>query len=309
MQQNWQMASQCFPFCVQDMGVGQHMMMVQMPVGINHPYAMMVANNANQQETHGHDTHLAANRIWELSRDTQGCHQVQTALDNATDDEQAAIANQLRGRVWDALQCRNANHVLQKCIATMRPQPLQFIIDEIMSPGPGSGAHAAQHRFGCRVVERLLEHCRPDQVKPLVDDILTNGPMLCMDPYGNYVVQHLLEYGTAHYKHSMSMIVAKQIASMPGDYHCCAVVSAALCHSLPDDKVVVSRAVLSRRGLLVSLARQRHGHDAVLTLLGLVNTREKAEAERQLHSSIVQLRKSRYGRVMAKILESSSTVV
>lgn len=249
-----------------------------------------------------------ASRVWELSREARGSRQVQEAIDNASnDDERAAIAQQLHGKVWQALECRNANHVLQKLISSMRPQASQFVIDEIRSRGSRSAAYAAQHCFGCRILERLLEHCTPEQLHGLVEDLLSFGPQLCTDQYGNFVVQHMLEFGSDEHKHRMSRIVAGQIASIPGDYHGCAVVSAALTHSLADDKIVVARSVLGRRGLLVCMARQRHGHDAVMCLLNLVNIKERAEAERQLRASIGQLQRSRYGRVMAKYLESQSS--
>lgn len=244
--------------------------------------------------------------VWELSRDAQGSRQVQEAIDvAANDEERAAIAQELHGKVWEALECWNANHVLQKLISSMRPQASQFIIDEIRSRG--SAAYAAQHCFGCRVVERLLEHCTPEQVGPLVEDLLEAGPKLCTDQYGNFVVQHVLEFGTDEHKHRMSRIVAGHIGSIPGDYHGCSVVSAALTHSLPKDKIVVARSVLARRGFLLCMARQRHGHDAVMCLLNLVNTKERMEAERQLRASIGHLQRSRYGRVMAKYLESQSS--
>lgn len=247
----------------------------------------------------------AGSRVWDLSREAKGSRHVQEAIDNASnDDERAAIAQQLHGKVWQALECRNANHVLQKLISSMRPQASQFVIDEIMSRGPGAAAYAAQHCFGCRLVERLLEHCTLEQVGTLVEDLLDFGPQLCTDQYGNFVVQHVLEFGSDEHKHRMSLIVAEQIASIPGDYHGCAVVSAALTNSLPDDRIVVARSVLGRRGLLVCMARQRHGHDAVMCLLNLVNAKERAEAEIQLRASIGQLQRSRYGRVMAKYLES-----
>jgi len=246
--------------------------------------------------------------VWDLARQAKGSRQVQEAIDNAPgDDERAAIANELRGHVWQALECRHANHVLQKLISSMRPQEVQFVVDEIMSGGRGSGVTAARHIFGCRVVERLLEHCQPEQVGSLVEDLLEYGSELCSDQYGNFVVQHVLEYGCDDHKHRMSQIVAEQIVSIPGDYHGCSVVSAALKHSLPDDQVLVARAVLARRGLLTRMACQRHGHDAVMSFLNLVNTRERAEAKRQLRASIVQLRKSRYGRVMVKQLEPQNS--
>jgi len=189
----------------------------------------------------------------------------------------------------------------------MRPLAAQFVIDEIMSPGPGSGVHAARHIFGCRVIERLLEHCKPEQTRALVEDLLHCGSQLCTDQYGNFVVQHILEFGCDDHKQRMSHIIAAQIATMKRDYHDCAVVSAALTHSAQNDKILVARAVLGRRGFLVSMARQRHGHDAVMSLLNLFDERERAEAERQLRKDIKELTKSRYGRVMAKILDLRSS--
>jgi len=277
---------------------GDQMIFVPLHMQPQHSFASPVS-----QETFSNVS--LTSHIWELSRDSQGSRRVQEAIDLASnDDERAAIAQELHGKVWEALECRNANHVLQKLISTMRPQASQFVIDEIMSLG--SAAYAAQHCFGCRVVERLLEHCTPEQVRPLVEDLLDAGPKLCTDQYGNFVVQHVLEFGTDEHKHRMSRIVAAQITSIPGDYHGCSVVSAALTHSLEKDKIVVARSVLARRGFLVCMARQRHGHDAVMCLLNLVNTKERMEAERQLRASLGQLQRSRYGRVMAKYLESQS---
>jgi len=280
--------------------VGDPMMFVPVQVPFQHSCTVPVSHRTHPQEN-------LAGRVWQLSQEAKGSRQIQEAIDNAADDdERSAMAIQLHGHVWQALECRNANHVLQKLIGSMRPQAAHFVIDEIMSRGPGSAAHAARHIFGCRVVERLLEHCKPEQVGPLVEDLLNNGSQLCSDQFGNFVVQHLLEFGSDQHKHRMSRIVAGHIASIKGDYHGCAVVSAALTHSVPEDQRVVARAVLRRRDLLVSMARQRHGHDAVMSLLNIFDTRERADAERQLRASIAQLKNSRYGRVMAKYLEPQS---
>merc|ERR1719326_2532951 len=77
--------------------------------------------------------------IWRLSTDGQGCRLVQEVLtDAACDDERIVVASELHTHVWEALRCPNANHVLQKCIDTMRPADSQFIIDEILEGGPGA---------------------------------------------------------------------------------------------------------------------------------------------------------------------------
>ncbi|CAK0893103.1 unnamed protein product [Prorocentrum cordatum] len=128
-------------------------------------------------------------------RARQGCRRVQQALDDARGPEACGrLAAELRGHVWDALRCPHANFVLQKCITTASPDACQFIVDELLQRGHGALAQAARHRYGCRIVERLLERCRPEQVEQIVDCILDDAVTLCMHPYGNYVAQHLLEH-------------------------------------------------------------------------------------------------------------------
>ena len=52
------------------------------------------------------------------------------------------------------------------------------------------------HPYGCRVVQRVLEHCTIGQVKEYTRrEILQSTVPLATDQYGNYVIQHMLEYG------------------------------------------------------------------------------------------------------------------
>merc|ERR1712190_562957 len=133
-------------------------------------------------------------RVWTLSQDADGCRKVQELIEDCTDGEQEGIAAELQGHVWQALVCPHANHVLQKCIMSMRPQTCQFIIDElIMEKKVASGA---QLKYGCRVIQRLLEHCREDQVHEICEKLLASGIELSGHHFGSYVMQHLAEYGT-----------------------------------------------------------------------------------------------------------------
>ena len=52
------------------------------------------------------------------------------------------------------------------------------------------------HPYGCRVIQRILEHCMPEQTCPILDELHQHTERLVQDQYGNYVIQHVLEHGT-----------------------------------------------------------------------------------------------------------------
>lgn len=52
------------------------------------------------------------------------------------------------------------------------------------------------HPYGCRVIQRILEHCNPEQTMPILVELHDNIERLVQDQYGNYVIQHVLEHGT-----------------------------------------------------------------------------------------------------------------
>merc|ERR1711879_360057 len=65
--------------------------------------------------------------------------------------------------------------------------------------------------FGCRVVQRLLEHCSSNHLQRVLDNILACVPRLTQDAYGNYVIQHMLEHGRKEDKRTIISIIRKNI--------------------------------------------------------------------------------------------------
>lgn len=51
------------------------------------------------------------------------------------------------------------------------------------------------HPYGCRVIQRILEHCTPEQTAPILEELHSHTEQLVQDQYGNYVIQHVLEHG------------------------------------------------------------------------------------------------------------------
>ena len=58
----------------------------------------------------------------------------------------------------------------------------------------GNVGPLSTHPYGCRVVQRVLEHCTIPEVKDQVrSEILSTTLPLATDQYGNYVIQHMHE--------------------------------------------------------------------------------------------------------------------
>merc|ERR1712217_104700 len=103
------------------------------------------------------------------------------------------LCTELEPFVAELYDSPHGNHVLTKLVEVIPAVALQPIIGQLQSQGP---AIVAKHRFGSRVLERLLEHCSEMEIGELIDQIVEKSEMLCKHIYGNFVIQHLLEQGS-----------------------------------------------------------------------------------------------------------------
>jgi hypothetical protein len=237
--------------------------------------------------------------VWTLSKDPAGCRAVQQAFDEAEcDADRIVLASELHTHVCDALKCANANYVLQKCISTMRPADSQFIISELQQAGPGAVARAARHRYGCRVLQRLFEHCSPNQLHEIAEDLLQHAVPLCSHIFAKYVMQHLLEHGTEDQINRLTDILASNARMMGEDGSGSAVIGKALEHASPSSQAALVRALLEQPGLLADMACSRHGHLAAKLALQLAEAPHKWAALNELVGQHDKLKASRYGRVL-----------
>ena len=69
---------------------------------------------------------------------------------------------------------------------------MQFIIDSFKEKGL---VEICVHQYGCRVIQRMLEHCKEEQKKPIYREVFERVLDLTKDQYGNYVISHVLEHG------------------------------------------------------------------------------------------------------------------
>jgi len=210
-----------------------------------------------------------------------------------------AIAHELAGHVWEATASPHGNFVVQKCIAVLPAEALDFVISELMAKNI---VQVAKNKFGCRVLQRLLEKCPSQQVNPIVEAVLSSATEVAKHPYGNYVVQHLLLHTELGARRRLVAALVANVRGLAIDAFGCGVVSAGLTVSAEDIRSVFARAMLHEEGLLVHMACTRHGHVAASRMLQVLRGAKRDEARRMLSERIEVLRASRFGRLVAPSL-------
>ncbi|EJU05662.1 ARM repeat-containing protein [Dacryopinax primogenitus] len=125
-----------------------------------------------------------------LSWHMYGCRVVQKAIEYITPEQQSQLIAELAPDIMKCVKDANGNHVVQKLIERVSPDRLTFV-----EAFKGSVYDLSTHTYGCRVLQRCLEHLTEEQTRPLLDELHEHTANLMQDQFGNYVVQFVLEHG------------------------------------------------------------------------------------------------------------------
>ncbi|KAG1706384.1 hypothetical protein DVH05_001531 [Phytophthora capsici] len=87
----------------------------------------------------------------------------------------------------------NGNHVIQRALQFMKPEYNQFVFDAVCKECTTVGTH----RHGCCVLQRCLDAANKAQKAEVIEQVERQAMKLMQDPYGNYVVQYVLDSCTA----------------------------------------------------------------------------------------------------------------
>jgi len=249
-------------------------------------------------------------RVWESSRDPAGCREVQAALESAgTDEERDALAAELKGHVFEASRCPHANHVLQKCVLTIRRESFQFIVDEVAA----KLFAIAKSRFGCRVIQRLIERCESDEVGEIVSRLIAEFKDLSRHEYGNYVLQHILEHGTPEQQRTLRSSIEEAAYDLCAHPQSCALLCATLSGGSAEDQLVLAMRIMATEsvelGHLAAMACKRRGHVVLKRALAVLGEPESRPLVEMLEGTKSALAVSKYGMSMLKFIEELNSGV
>jgi pumilio RNA-binding family len=143
-----------------------------------------------------------------LSMQMYGCRVVQKALEYVSRDRLVELVKEFEApqALIECVHDSNGNHVIQKCIEVVNKAArsaespemaqylsgrIQFIIDQFQ----GRVKELSSHPYGCRVVQRILEHCTSAQKDVILEELRACCGELVQDCYGNYVIQFVMQHG------------------------------------------------------------------------------------------------------------------
>ncbi|KAK4279652.1 hypothetical protein QN277_011395 [Acacia crassicarpa] len=125
-----------------------------------------------------------------------GCRVIQRVLEHCNDpNTQQIIMDEIMQCVCNLAQDQYGNYVIQHVLQHGRPHERSAIITKLA----GQIVKMSQQKFASNVVEKCLTFGSPEERQILVNEMLgttdANEPLQAMmkDPFGNYVVQKVLE--------------------------------------------------------------------------------------------------------------------
>lgn len=132
----------------------------------------------------------AAPAVYPIAINQHGTRALQKMIEFLhTDSQIDMIIAALTPHVVPLVKDLNGNHVIQKCLTRLGAERCQFIYDAVARACILVGTH----RHGCCVLQRCIDHAKGRQRAKLIENITGAAFELVQDPFGNYVVQYILD--------------------------------------------------------------------------------------------------------------------
>ncbi|KAL5352769.1 hypothetical protein ACLOAV_002717 [Pseudogymnoascus australis] len=208
------------------------------------------------------------------------------------------IIEALRYQVVELIQDLNGNHVIQKCLNKLSPLDAQFIFDAV-------GRHCVDvgtHRHGCCVLQRCIDHASGEQKAWLIRQISNNAFTLVQDPFGNYVVQYILDLNEPVFTEPLVAMFAGRVGQLSRQKFSSNVIEKCLRCAQEPSKDMLIEEMLATPADLERLLRDSFANYVVQTALDYANPAMKTRLVDAIRPILPQIRTTPYGRrIQAKL--------
>jgi hypothetical protein len=264
-----------------------------------------------------------------LSMQMYGCRVVQKALEYVNTQRLVAIVTEFENPQV-LLRCvhdSNGNHVIQKCIEIVSkaareaatPDMSEFLSSRIMfiiNAFQGRVKELSSHPYGCRVVQRILEHCSNPQKALVLEELRKCCAELVQDCYGNYVIQFVMQHGWDADRAVLVKEVQAHLLDFSQHKFASNVVEKCLQYANKRDRDEMIWAIINvtfdlnnpvdantGHCVLESMVRDPYANYVVQKVIDVSDDRQRAAIVRYVKENIVQLRRYTYGKHIIVRLE------
>ncbi|KAJ1820807.1 hypothetical protein LPJ75_000861, partial [Coemansia sp. RSA 2598] len=228
----------------------------------------------------------------EISLNMHGTRAVQKMIESLSGQDQIeAVINALHDSVVMLIRDLNGNHVIQKCLSQLSSKNNQFIYDSVAQ----SCSEVATHRQGCCVFQRCIDYSTSEQKKQLVNVVIEEALTLVQDPFGNYVVQYVLELGVAEYSEPLIKRFNGHICGLSVQKFSSNVMEKCIRIASTDTRRQLVAPLLQREKLEI-LMRDSYGNYVVQTALDFADQTQRLEIIEAILPLLPHIRHTPYGK-------------
>jgi len=190
---------------------------------------------------------------------------------------------------------------VQKAIERIPGEHIQFIVDAHR----GQVAKMSTHQYGCRVVQRMLEHCQPKAKRVILDELLEHVLPLITDSYGNYVVQHIIQNGEPRDRRQAVNIVLQQLLTFSKHKFASNIVEKSIEFADGDQRAEILRGLTVPNGEgitpVLGLMRDQYGNYVLQKVHGRLRGAQRLALEQDMKQNYPFLRRTSYGKQVIAI--------
>jgi len=168
--------------------------------------------------------------------------------------------------------------------------------------------HLSTHPYGCRVIQRLLEHCSEDQRESILEEILTHSDELCKNQYGNYVIQHVLIHGSPWHRGRIVSSLRGRVVVLAKHKFASNVVEKCFAHCSRADRDTLIEEVIgkendtSANSPLVQMVKDQYANYVIQKMVDVVDMKQRDKVVARIKKHVPNLRKIPYGKhIIARI--------
>ncbi|RKP23352.1 armadillo-type protein, partial [Syncephalis pseudoplumigaleata] len=233
-----------------------------------------------------------------ISLNMHGTRAVQKMIEFLSSPQQIrVVVAALKPNVVTLIKDLNGNHVIQKCLHRLLSIDNQFIYDAVAE----HCVEVSTHRHGCCVLQRCIDHASDHQRVQLANEITQHAHTLVQDPFGNYVVQYVLDLNDQRFTDGMIRRFIGHVSTLSVQKFSSNVIEKCIRMAQQDTRKYLISELLNR-DRLEKLLRDPYANYVVQTALDYADPVQRSQLVDCIRPLLPAVRNTPYGkRIQSKL--------